>query len=290
MKGQKEMGEAMLKLFSKKMCLLASSAFLCAASSLSAWGECDVCDVCDSNRVYIGGFGGGIYSDSTKVYQLGTAFFTEAEGGPLAVYAQGTTKKTSTGFGGLQVGYEWSQPQYCGCSSWTMATAGEIEAFFFSNKRTGHLINPTDRLDEHDFDASFNMKKSVILANAVFSFNTSSLWGLTPYVGGGIGAARICIGSAKSFQVAPPEVGINHFNSKTSDAAWTFAAQFKAGLRYNIYNSFHIFGEYRYLYLDSSRYIFGSTVYPGHAPTSTWNVKVNNIHYNAFVFGIQFDL
>jgi opacity protein-like surface antigen len=116
------------------------------------------------------------------------------------------------------------------------------------------------------------------------------LYGFTPYVGGGIGAARVSLKNAKSFQISPEELGINHFNSKRHDSSWAFAAQAKAGIRYDFCESFHIFGEYRYLYLDSSNYILGSTVYPTHVPTSPWNVKVSNVHYNAFAIGIQYDL
>ena len=59
--------------------------------------------------VYLGVFGGGGFSTSTNVTQLGTAFFTEAEGGPLAVNAKGRTDSGGGGFVGGQIGYEWSR-------------------------------------------------------------------------------------------------------------------------------------------------------------------------------------
>lgn len=252
-------------------------------------GEC--CDVPACNRTYIGGFGGGIYSNSTHMYQMGTAFFTEANGGPLAVYAHGHTKSTSSGFGGLQIGYEWSQcPYNIGCSNWSIAPAAELEAYWYSHTKKGHLINPTTRLPEHDFLDSFHMNLGVYTANAVFSLNNSCYRSLTPYVGGGIGATRISISKADSLQTSPVEAGINHFNSRRKDSSWAFAGQVKVGLRYNFCQRFHIFGEYRYLYVDTSDYIFGSTVYTNHAPTSPWNVQIQNIQYNAFVVGIQYDL
>lgn len=280
----------MFSLFSKSrlLGLLALLSLNTMNSSLIAW-EC--CDSSECNRIYVGAFGGGIYSNSTKLTQMGTAFFSEAVGGPLAVFAQGHTKKNSTGFGGAQIGYEWSQSPGCnGCSNWTLAPAAELEAYFFSHKKNGHFINPTDRLPEHDFVNSFHMNTSVILANVVFSLNSSCLCGFSPYIGGGIGATHISLRNAKSLQVSPEEAGINHFNSKRNDSSWAFAAQAKAGLRYNFCESFHIFAEYRYLFVDSSNYIFGSTVYPTHAPTSPWNVKMKDTHYNAFVVGIQYDL
>lgn len=278
----------MFNLFSKGRLTALVALFSLSAmnSSLMAW---DSCNSCDCNRKYIGIFGGGIYTDSSKVSQMGTAFFMEDVGGPLAVFAEGHVKRTSSGFGGVQVGYEWSNCSSV-CSDWTIAAAGEVEAFFYRSHKKGHLINPTDRLPEHDFLDSFHTDMSVCLVNAVFSLNSPCLCGFSPYIGGGIGATHIDLRKAKSLQVAPIEAGINHFNSRRNDSTWAFAAQAKAGIRYNICQSFHIFGEYRYLFVDASNYILGSTVYPTHAPTSPWNVKIKNFHCNAFAFGIQYDL
>lgn len=260
--------------------------FFLMNGTLQAW---DDCDLCPENRLYIGVFGGEAFSDSTKFTQMGTAFFTEAEGGPLAVLAKGHAKKKTAGLWGVQAGYEWLQSANV-CSNWNITPAAELEAYFFNNKRKGHFINNTDRLPEHDFLNSFNVHSSVILANAVLTLNSPCLCNFKPYVGGGIGAARVSLKNAKSLQLSPPEAGIDHFNSKRHDSNWTFAAQAKVGLRYEICDSFHIFGEYRYLYIDSSKYVLGSTVYPTHAPTSPWNVKADQMQYNAWVIGLQYDL
>lgn len=259
---------------------------------------CDSCGCCDSyqcNRLYIGGFGGGVYSNSNRVSQYGTAFFSELDSiGPLPIIAEGHLKETSTGFGGGQIGYEWTRPL---CSCWSIAPAVELEYFYFSHKKKGHLINQTVvGLPEHDFVDSFHMNSNFILANIMLAVNSDCLCGFSPYVGGGIGAARISLHKADSLQVEPQERGINHFNSNTNDSTWTFAAQAKAGLRYNFGQLFcfchnlHIFAEYRYFYVDSSNFIFGSTNYKTHVPTSPWNVKVKNVSYNAFAVGVQFDI
>jgi opacity protein-like surface antigen len=281
--------EIMLSLFSKGYLatLFALLSLSAMNSSLTAW-EC--CEQPSCNRLYIGAFGGGIWSDKNRVTQYGTAFFPEPPDsiGPLSIIGEGHLKKTSTGFGGAQVGYEWSRPV---CSDWVLATAGELEVFFFKHKKKGHLINQTVRgLDEHDFADSFHMNSSVILANVVLSINNDCLCGISPYVGGGIGAARVSLHKADSLQVEPPEAGVNHFNSNRNDSSWAFAAQAKIGVRYNFCQMFHIFAEYRYLYVDAANYIFGATNYPNHVPTSAWNVKVKNMNYNAFALGIQFDL
>lgn len=283
----------MFSLF-KKSCVGVFSILLLNTlnSSLIAW-DCCGCDAPSCNRLYIGAFGGELYSNKTKITQMGTALFSEAEGGPLAVDARGHAKRTDTGFGGAQIGYEWAGfPFMCSCSDWTISPALEIEGYWYSHKRKGHLNNSTDleRLPEHDFLDTFHMDMGVYLANAVFTLNTNSFWGIAPYVGVGAGAAHVSIHKADSLQVDPPEAGINHFNSRRSDSSWAFAAQAKLGLRYKITNSFHIFGEYRCLYINSSNYIFGSTVYPTHAHTTPWNVKIQNLQYNAFAVGIQYDL
>lgn len=285
------MEEKMLSL-SRKGGLLALMALLSIGTTnsyLMAGECCDYSDCC--NRVYIGAFGGGLSTNSTSMYQIGTAFFTEASGGPLAVYAHGNTKSTSAGFGGIQLGYEWTNcPLSPQCSNWSITPALELEAYWYKHTKKGHLFNETDRLPEHDFVDSFEMKTGVYLVNAVFSLNNCCLGSFTPYAGGGVGASRISIRNASSIQVDPAEEGINHFNSLRHDTSWAFTAQAKVGLRYNFCKSFHIFGEYRYTYVDSSNYIFGSTVYSDHVPTTPWNVKVDKIQYNAFVFGIQYDL
>lgn len=253
--------------------------------------EC--CYFPECNRIYIGAFGGETFSNSSKLTQTGTAFFQEASGGPLAIDARGHSGRNSSGFGGVQIGYEWSQcPINIGCSDWSITPAAELEAYFFRQTKKGHLINAisTDRLPEHDFANSFPMNVGLYLINGVFTLNHCCLGKFSPYVGGGVGFANIFIRKADSQQVSPPESGVNHFNSNQSDSDWAFAAQVKTGVRYNICGRFHIFGEYRFSYIDTSSYLFGSTVYPNHAPTSTWNVDVKGTCYNAFAFGVQFDL
>lgn len=280
----------MPKSFSKTSLLslltLASLSFI--SSSLEAV-ECCWPSTC--NRFYIGAFGGGLYTRPANMSQRGTVFLNEPEGGALAVNAYGVTNSPSSLFGGAQMGYEWSKyPLNMGFSESRITSAAELEGYWYSHTTTASLFNTTDRGREQHFENSFQMNAGVYLVNAVFSLHHSSLKALSPYMGGGIGAARLSLTSATSLQTSPAEPGINHFNAGQSDSSWAFAAQIKAGLRYNIYDSFHIFGEYRYVFLDYSNYIFGSTVNPLHAATSPWNVQVQNMRYNAFVFGIQYDL
>src|SRR5262245_8532629 len=72
--------------------------------------------------VYVGVFGGGGFSSDTDVTQLGTAFFVEAQGGPMAINATGRTDGDGTWFVGAQVGHEWS-------SGSAVLPAFELEGF-----------------------------------------------------------------------------------------------------------------------------------------------------------------
>ena len=122
--------------FTRSTVLFALISLIGMNSSLSA---SDCCNEPTHSRLYIGVFGGEVFSNASRVHQYGTAFFSERTSiGPLAIIAEGHLNKTSSGFGGLQIGYEWSRPIY---SSWSIAAAGELEAFFFNDKKKGHLIS-----------------------------------------------------------------------------------------------------------------------------------------------------
>lgn len=250
-----------------------------AADGWNPNGGAPVATVDPARGVYVGVFGGGGYGSSTDITQLGTAFFVEAQGGPLAVNAKGSTGGGGVGFVGGQVGYEFSHNAL-------MLPAFELEGFYLSSgTRSGTVRNPNDRLGEHNFDDSFKVNNSVFLANMVVSF-PAVRWGVTPYVGVGIGAARVAANGADSLQVDPPEPGVNHFNSDTDSEAWTFAAQIKAGARLAISSNAYLFGEYRYLYVGSVDQTYGSTVYPFHAPTSAWTVNMDSTSYSLATAGI----
>lgn len=281
----------MLGLFNKKY--LTALLALVSLNTMSSALIADDCCCCPSdNRFYIGVFGGQLFPNSQKFVQLGTAFFAEDVGGPLTIDAHGHSKKKDIGYGGFQIGYEWRNNDCGCCSSWNLSTAAEFEALFYRHTYKAHLINPTVRLPEHDFANTFPTTFGVYLLNGVLSFNNCGCLGssFTPYIGAGVGVANICIHKAKSEQVAPPELGVNHFDSDRTDTTWAFAAQAKAGIRYNFCERFHIFAEYRFLYIDHSRFLFGSTIAEGHAPTSTWNVDMKHQYNNAYAIGIQFDL
>mgnify|MGYP002623007135 CR=1 FL=1 len=86
----------------------------------------------------------------------------------------------------------------------------------------------------------------------------------------------------------PMEPGINHFNSDPDSSDTAFAAQFRAGVKSSINKNLSLFAEYRFLTIDSTRYRFGKTDYPGlHLPTTPWHVNPGRQKYNLFVAGLQ---
>jgi hypothetical protein len=229
---------------------------------------------------YISVFGGWGHGGGSHLSQLGTAFFTEAEGGPLSVNASGRTGNGGVWFGGAHAGYEWAYGS-------NLLPAIEIEGLYLArSQQRATLQNPTARLAEHTFDDTFPASTAVLLANVVVGFRTP-YQNVTPYIGGGMGAARIDVSGATSSQVSPAEAGVNHFNSDPDSAAWTFAAQAKAGVRVALGNSrAYVFGEYRYLYVGSADQVFGSTVAPGHVETSPWTARFGDTSYQMAVGGI----
>jgi len=231
---------------------------------------------------YFSIFGGGGRGGSSSVTQLGTAFFLEIEGGPLSVQATGRTNSSSVGVVGAHVGHEWSYGPY-------LLPALELEGLYLSRIRQHATLNNSNvRLAEQTFDDTFPTQTAVVLANAVVGFRTP-YQGVTPYIGGGMGAAHVSIKGATSAQTNPPEVGINHFNSGPDSSVWGFAAQAKAGVRVALGHSAYVFGEYRYLYVGSTDQTFGPTVYPTHVTTSQWAVRFGDTSYQLAVGGVGVD-
>lgn len=241
-------------------------------------------------KFYIGAFGGG--GDSSNYFnanQFGTAFFIQAEGGPLSVNAFGQLNKQKATFFGLQLGYQAPGIFLNSSSQWALAPAIELEGYAIKRRSfSGALINNTERLPEHDFIVSYPMKRTIFLANAVLNFN-HSCFPVRPYISFGIGNAIVSISGASATQVSPPEEGVNHYNANSNDTNSTFAGQIKPGLSYDFNEYVSFFAEYRWLYIADTHFVFGSTVYPNHAETSSWQVKLNAQRYNLGSVGVRFN-
>ena len=240
--------------------------------------------------IYFGVFGGGGSSNKIDISQYGTAFYTELNGGPLAVNAFGQTNSRSAGLVGGHLGFQWMN-SYSNLfnSQWSLTPAVELEGYYLGKSSiTGHDINnDTVRLPEHDFLVSYPMSTGVFLTNAVLNFNSSQRK-IHPYIGGGIGSVVLSILNAQAIQVAPEEPGVNHYNSNPSDTDSAFAAQVKIGLNFALSKNLSTFAEYRGLYIADTNYSFGSTVYPGHVATTNWRVEMGSQYYNLGAAGIRY--
>ncbi len=235
------------------------------------------------NGFYLGGFGGW-GSNHFDIVQKGIAFYLSPQGGPLVVDSDGTTNRNGFGFGGIHFGYEWLSKRE---RNWSLTPGVELEGYYFAQTKKVTLVNPTDRLDFHEFRDTFPMRVGIIMADFVLALTNNYI---TPYISGGMGAAITSIHGADATQTAFPEPGINHFNSNPDSFNWNFAAQFKGGLRYSPFKHMRFFAEYRFLFIAATDYTFGHTVYPGHVATADWTVSFDGIYNNLFALGIDFPL
>lgn len=234
---------------------------------------------------YLGAFGGGGVSNNGTIVQNGTAFLSS---GALSVSAVGKPTDSAAMVGGLHLGYEWPGWRLGKeGSGWGLLPAAELEGYYLGTTQSGRLDNATPRIPGHAFDTTFPLNMGVFLSNAVLTLDTP--YGVHPYLGGGVGAAYVSVSGADSLQVTPAEPGINHFNSDSNAASWALAAQAKTGLRFDIAPNWWLFTEYRLLYVGPTNYTFGSTVYPTHSRTTSWNVTLGSMYYNIAVAGVGFN-
>lgn len=271
---------------------LSSSIFLLAltATAFASHAQAQSTAVTAPGKVYVGVFGGSGSSNNFNGSQYGTAFYIESLGGPLAVNAFGKVHNKSAGFYGAQLGYQAQGIALMSTSQWTLGPAVELEGYSMSRKSfTGDLTNNTARLPEHDFVVTYPMSRSVFLGNAVLSLDNPCIR-FHPYVGLGIGSGLVRISGADATQVAPVEAGVNHYNANTSDSNSAFAGQIKLGVSYDINQYVSVFADYRWLYLASTHFTFGSTVYAGHPETSSWQVKLDAQRYNMGNIGLRFNI
>jgi opacity protein-like surface antigen len=240
------------------------------------------------NQFYVGIFGGGGSSNNIDVNQYGTVFLTEAAGGALPVNAFGNLDSKSTGYFGVQLGLKAQEILFN--PQWSMIPAVELEGFYTGKSSFNDtLFNSVDRVEEHQFDSAFPMKSKVFLTNAILNLSHTGCL-IHAFLGLGIGAAIVNISDATSFATVPPEPNLNHFNTNDSDTATTFAGLVKVGLSYDLTSKINLFAEYRWLYIASTDFTFGSTIYPSHATTSNWNVQLGAQQYNLGDVGIRVNL
>lgn len=275
-----------------KICLpLLKASFLMTLSCAHGYAKpIEMIPQNSTGSMYMGIFAGGGQSTKGDINQFGMSFYTEADGGPLAVNAYGQAKEKSLGFLGAHIGYQWIESPIN--ASWGIAPAIELEGYYIAERNIeGSNINSeTTRIDEHQFLLTYPTKTSVFLTNFVLNFNLGTQYQYQPYIGVGFGAAIHSITNAVSEQTAPAEPGVNHYNGGPSDTKATFAAQTKLGFNYQLMDKLKIFAEYKLLYLSNSNFKFGSTDYPGHNATSTWLVDLGAHYNNMASIGINYTL
>jgi opacity protein-like surface antigen len=256
------------------------------------FAHAETTNITSPNKIYVGIFGGIASPNDVDTNQYGTAFYTEDLGGPLAVNALGSSSASSVGLFGGKIGFQWMDiPLSSQNSDWGLAPAIELEGYGLGrNTYTAHLSNYTTRLPQHNFTNKYPTKINVFLTNAVINLNSCHLGAFHPYVGLGIGGAFTRISNATATQIAPPELDVNHYNGNPSDHDSAFAGQAKLGVNMSLTQNISVFLEYQYLYLSSTSYVFGSTVYPTHPETSSWQVKMDPQHFNTGTLGVQFSI
>lgn len=241
-------------------------------------------------KVYFSVFGGGGASNNISVSQYGTAYFIEDLGGALAVNSFGNVAGENVGFVGGHIGYQWKNVSLNPITNHvSLAPAVELEGYHIAKRSFSgdEINNDTTRLSEHDFYVTYPISTDVFLANTVLNFNLANFSKWRPYVGVGIGSAVVSISNANSLQTSPLEADVNHYNSNPNDKTSTFATQTKVGLNFEINEHVSLFGEYRWLYIANTDFIFGSTNYTGHSATSSWNVNLGAQSYNLGSGGIR---
>lgn len=261
-----------------------------ALSCISLFGAKDAKPITDSpeetGNFYAGVFGGGGGFGVSNFEQTGTIFFPAASGNTTGVTATAGGRTTGAGFVGLQVGYQWRAFQdEKNPDSWLMRPAVEFEGYYIGTSTKPILGSQTPLANR--FQNKFPINAGTLLASGVLHFYENEKVKFHPYFGGAVGAAVLTAHDASSFLVLPAQ-NSNNFSSKTTATGWSFAAQAKLGLMYDINQNFKIFAEYRFLYLTPTNFEFGNTSYSSTTNTSNWKVRFGNMYINLGDIGVSY--
>jgi opacity protein-like surface antigen len=131
---------------------------------------------------------------------------------------------------------------------------------------------------------------SLFLANVYVDLGT--WWCITPFVGGGVGAAYNRISSFQDtgvntqFGVAQP----GSVTYATDSSTWSFAWDLTAGLAYKVTPGFTVELAYRYVNLGSATTGLANVSFDGSftPPQYAWTMK--NIQSNDFMLGVRWNL
>ncbi|MBM3194181.1 MAG: hypothetical protein FJZ60_00270 [Chlamydiae bacterium] len=240
----------------------------------------------EKGRFYAGVYGGGGGFTVSNITQAAIKYNSPSQGGTTYVTAYGGGRTAGVGMAGLQAGYLWpdlvdNNPRRATPKSVSIGT--EFEGYYLGTKLSSNLGS-----NFSTFNSTFPINGGTLLGSLVFHFGMYEQSRYHLFLGGAAGASVLTAHNATSYQVQPLQTGINHFNTQTTATAWTFAAQGKAGLMFDVNEHFKVSGEYRFLYLTPARFRFGSTSYAGHPPTTPWRVKFGNMFVNMGDLGISY--
>lgn len=248
------------------------------------------CTAADASKsragLYIGIFGGLGSSSSTNLRQQGAVYLNPPHSFPtLPIDADGSTNDSNDiPVAGVHIGYQWDHWEIG--TGWGLQPAVELEGLYIGRHTPlGTMpVHPSFLGTQY---VTIPITTGVALPNFVLTLQTPYSDTIFPYVGLGAGASFVSINGSDSAN--PSEPGINHFNSDPDASDFAFSWQLKAGIKAEIFENIYLFLEYRYLFIDSTSYTFGSTDYPGaHLPTTSWNVNLGRQEFNLFITGLQY--
>ncbi len=143
-------------------------------------------------------------------------------------------------------GYGWNNIRAEGEISWRRIEMDSIEYDHFTARGTplpGALVDSINNSVSADGTGTM----LVLMANAWYDLDTGTDW--APYIGGGLGMAKVKFDVDVSLTIPPLAPGASPISRSISgdDADWVFAYQIGAGIGYRLSDSVVIQSGYRFM-------------------------------------------
>jgi hypothetical protein len=237
-----------------------------------------------SNRLYMGFFGGGGISASSRFNQNGLS----------NLFVKTKLQPSSAGIGGVHLGYQWPGFRVTDMV-WALPNI-ELEGYYLGTTQSGEwstILNWPHR-NKHVTIAnrvnSFPMNMGVLFLNGGLEFSDLTFYQFHLYFGGGLGASFVSISRAHFNQINLGERDMSHFDSKGNANEWAFAGQGKGGFSFDMTARLRVFAEYRFLYIAPTDYTFRSKKLPHHSPPIKRNIRFDRLIYNMGAAGFEFNV
>ena len=157
------------------------------------------------------------------------------EGGVLITSRAKAELTTDTGFGlDAAVGHAWGNLRLEGEVSWSRLEVDELK------------LDESPNL-EVDVEWGGEVSALGLMANGWYDIDTGTQW--VPYIGGGLGAARVEFGLGATGTITDLDDGevTTHDGSITTSKDWVFAYQIGAGVGYRVSDTAVVQLGYRFL-------------------------------------------